>query len=259
MTNCKLFYFKFAVVLTTAFFLHGQSNNKVVYLHGKVEKINTNLKGADSISAIEVNSTISSNEIIATAKGSRVEFKSQNQLVRLGSLSVCRFPSSSKIWIHSGSLLFSSTKEAKFELSSIKSNLEFEGVGTYVMEATSNGGFKFIPIEGSGSITTKDGITKKIKSGRMILVLGNPSVFGDAYDIDLMLMIKSSRLINAFPNTLERMKYIGMSLFVQQSKLRGKYDALIGDATTNENLQLWKFNTPPLENKGLMNKLFSND
>ena len=24
-------------------------------------------------------------------------------------------------------------------------------------------------------------------------------------------------------------------------KLRGKYDALIGDATTNENLQLWKF------------------
>ena len=56
--------------------------------------------------------------------------------------------------------------------------LDFEGVGTHIMEATSNGGFKFIPIEGSGSITTaKDGVTQEIKSGRMILVLGNPSVF----------------------------------------------------------------------------------
>ena len=259
MTHFKLCYFKFAVVLTTAFFLHGQSDNKVVYLHGKVEKINTNLEGANSISSLEVNSTVSTNEIIASAKGSRIEFKSRDQILRLGSLSVCRFPTPSKIWIHSGSLLFSSTKEANFEFSSIKSNLEFEGIGTYILEATSNGGFKFIPIEGSGSITTKSGVTKKIKSGRMTLVLGNPSVFGDAYDIDLMLMIKSSRLINAFPKPLERMRHIGMSLFVQQSKLRGKYDALIGDATTNENLQLWKFNTPASENKSLMNKLFSND
>ena len=114
-------------------------------------------------------------------------------------------------------------------------------MGLIIIEATTNGGFKFIPIEGSGSITTKDGVLQKIKSGRMILVLGNPSVFGDAYDIDLMLMIKSSRLINAFPQKLKRMKYIGMSL-CSTVKLRGKYDALIGDATTNENLQLWKFN-----------------
>jgi len=75
----------------------------------------------------------------------------------------------------------------------------------------------------------------------MILVLNDPSNFGDAYDIDLMLMLKSSRLLNAFPTQLERFKQIGISLYVQQMKLRGKYDALIGDATTNENLQLWKF------------------
>ncbi len=259
MTYSKFSYFKFAVVLTTAFFLNGQSSRKVVYLNGKVEKINSDLEGATSISNLEINSTVSANEIIATAKGSRAEFKSKDQILRLGSLSVCRFPSSSEIWIHSGSLLFSSTKEARLEFSSIKSKLEFEGIGTYILEATSNGGFKFIPIEGTGSISTKSGVTKKIKSGRMTLVLGNPSAFGDAYDIDLMLMFKSSRLLNAFPQPLERMRHIGMSLFVQQSKLKGKYDALIGDATTNENLQLWKFNTPASENKSLMKKLFSND
>ena len=40
---------------------------------------------------------------------------------------------------------------------------------------------------------------KKLKVDRMLLVLVKPTNFGDAYDIDLMLMLKSSRLINAFP------------------------------------------------------------
>ena len=77
----------------------------------------------------------------------------------------------------------------------------------------------------------------------MLLVIGDPSIFGDAYDIDLMLMLKSSRLINSFPTQLGRHKQIGVSVYVQQMKIRGKYDALIGDATSEDNLQLWKFNT----------------
>jgi hypothetical protein len=96
-------------------------------------------------------------------------------------------------------------------------------------------------LESNGFIKTEKGGKKEIKGGRMILVLNDPSNFGDAYDLDLMLMLKSSRLLNAFPNKLQRFKQIGISLYVQQMKLRGKYDALIGDATTNENLQLWKF------------------
>ena len=75
----------------------------------------------------------------------------------------------------------------------------------------------------------------------MLFILGQPSEFGDAYDIDLMLLVKSSRLINYFPNPLSTFDQIGLAIYVQQLKLKGKYDALIGDATTNENLQLWKF------------------
>ena len=76
----------------------------------------------------------------------------------------------------------------------------------------------------------------------MLLVLGSPTNFGDAYDIDLMLMLKSSRLLNSFPQKLDRSQQIEIALFVQQMKLRGKYDALIGDATSDKNLQLWQFN-----------------
>ena len=75
----------------------------------------------------------------------------------------------------------------------------------------------------------------------MLLVLGNPTYFGDAYDIDIMLLLKSSRLINAYPTPLPTFEKIGLAIYIQELKLKGKYDALIGDATTNENLQLWKF------------------
>jgi hypothetical protein len=41
------------------------------------------------------------------------------------------------------------------------------------------------------------------------------------------------------------LKKIGLVLYVQELKLKGKYDALIGDATTNDNLQMWKFGQKP--------------
>ena len=54
-------------------------------------------------------------------------------------------------------------------------------------------------------------------------------------------MVKSSRLLNEYPTSLPSIEHIGLSIYVQQLKLKGKYNALIGDATTNENLQMWKF------------------
>ena len=77
------------------------------------------------------------------------------------------------------------------------------------------------------------------------MVLGNPSSLGDAYDIDIMLLIKSSRLINAFTSSLPTFKKIGLAIYVQEMKLKGKYNALIGDATSDKNLQMWKFGQKP--------------
>ena len=79
----------------------------------------------------------------------------------------------------------------------------------------------------------------------MLLILGTPSYFGDAYDIDLLLLIKSSRLLNAFPDPLPTFKKIGLAFVYSRFKVKGKYDALIGDAITNENLQMWKFGEKP--------------
>ena len=81
-------------------------------------------------------------------------------------------------------------------------------------------GFKFIPLEGKGSISTEKGGSKDIIGGRMILVLGNPTYYGDAYDIDIMLMLKSSRLINSFPDPLPTFEKIGLAIYIQRLEIK---------------------------------------
>ena len=248
-----------AVVFTTAFFLNGKTEIVTSYIHGKVEINDSSLTGINSISTLELNSSIHANQIIASGKGSRTEFKNEDLIWRLGSLTVCRWFSPKDCWLNSGSVLLSFSTETQINVSSIKSKATINGAGTFIIEATSNGGFKFIPLEAKGTISTSVGGTKKIENGRMLLVLDNPSLFGDAYDLDLLLLLRSSRLINSFPEPLDRIKKIEMAIYTQQLKLKGKYDALIGDANSDDNVQIWKFNSSRKDSvnkpKSIVNKL----
>lgn len=229
-----------AVAFATAFFLHGEKPI-VSFVSGKVEYVELVNNKANNIGILENNSSIQSNYLIATAKGSRTQIQYDSKTWRLGSLSAARWLDNNSFWIHSGSALFCSEEITTVHFSSIESNATFSGKGTIIVETTSNGGFKFIPLEAEGTITTAKGGVKNITEGQMLLILGQPSEFGDAYDIDLMLLVKSSRLLNYFPTPLSTFDQIGLAIYVQQLKLKGKYDALIGDATSNENLQMWKF------------------
>ena len=94
-----------------------------------------------------------------------------------------------------------------------------------------------------GHFRNQDNMAKisRTYDNQMILVFDQPSIFGDAYDIDLMLMMRSSRLINAFPDILPTFNQMYLALYVQALTVDGKYDALIGDAPTDTNLQLWAF------------------
>ena len=138
-------------------------------------------------------------------------------------------------------------QDGDFTFSTREANATFSGSGTIIIEATTNGGFKFIPLEAKGTIRTPKGDAHDVRGGRLLLVLGKPTRFGDAFDIDIMLLLKSSRLVNAFPDPLPTFDKIGLAIYVQELKLKGKYDALIGDATTNENLQMWKFGKKPVK------------
>ncbi|MEC7393618.1 MAG: hypothetical protein VX839_01920 [Verrucomicrobiota bacterium] len=242
----KSFYFIIAAVFTAAIFLDGQQK-RVSYLTGKVEIIDSEIAGPESISDLETNATILPKHILATGKGSRIALRQNDVRWRLGSLSVGRWFPNNSFWLHSGSALFCSSEDGDFTFSTREANATFSGSGTIIIEATANGGFKFIPLEAKGTIRTPKGDAQDVRGGRLLLVLGKPTRFGDAFDIDIMLLLKSSRLVNAFPDPLPTFDKIGLALYVQELKLKGKYDALIGDATTNENLQMWKFGKKPVK------------
>ncbi|MDA8990649.1 hypothetical protein N9H45_03855 [Opitutales bacterium] len=254
-----------AVIFITAFLLEGKSPT-LTYKQGRVDAVDLNVTDKFDSNVVDVNTTLLPNLLIATGANSRIESFDKTNYWRLGSESMATWNSNTDLWLNSGSALFCSEKIQTIKFSTTESNATFYGRGTIIVEATKNGGFKFIPLEAKGTISTVKGGTKKIVGGRMLLVLGNPTYYGDAFDIDIMLLLKSSRLINAFPNTIPTFKKIGLAIYIQELKLKGKYDALIGDATTNENLQMWKFgknnDTPsPLSKKpkSFLKSFFSGD
>ena len=145
------------------------------------------------------------------------------------------------ISLSKGSMLVCLEETSDITIESEYSRIQLNGRFTTIIECTSNGGFKLIPLEGKGQIIPEQGKPKDIFRGRLTMVLGSPSKLGNAYDIDLLLLLKSSRLINSFPTPLPSMKRISLSIYAQQLRLKGKFNALIGDAPTDDNLQMWAF------------------
>ena len=160
--------------------------------------------------------------------------------LRIGSNSIVETDINT-ITITRGSTLLYLKNPAEITIKSKLSTLFTKGEYTAIIDSTSNGGFKFIPLEGKGEIIPEQGEAKNIYRGRLTMVLGSPSKLGNAYDIDLLLLLKSSRLINSFPTPLPSMKRISLSIYAQQLRMKGKYNALIGDAPTDDNLQMWAF------------------
>ena len=148
---------------------------KVNYIKGKVETVDSRLKGVNSISNLELRSSVSSHQIIATAKGSRTELTDDSTLWRLGSLSVGRWFNNNDFWIHSGSILCSTKSSESFKISSTKSNAIFDGPGTFIIEAT--------PMAVSNSSHLKQMVLlqqQRVELNksrrRMLLVLGSPTI-----------------------------------------------------------------------------------
>lgn len=212
----------------------------VSFQKGNISLVNSNQ--TDSITPFwENEQKIDSLYFISTSNGSRFELKSNDTIWRVGSQSFVRFESQQQVWIHSGSLLLCLESEKTINFKSRTSDATFTGKGTIIIECLENGGFKFIPLEGDGVLKTVKDAPFPILGGRLVLVLGNPSYLGSSYDIDLMLLLQSSKLINYFPSPLSTFDQIGLALYIQQLKLKGKYNALIGDATTDNELQIWAF------------------
>ena len=73
-------------------------------------------------------------------------------------------------------VLFCTEEETSIHISSIESNATFKGKGTVIVEATSNGGFKFIPLEAKALLLRQRRRERYIE-GQMLLILGKPRIW----------------------------------------------------------------------------------
>jgi hypothetical protein len=196
------------------------------------------LNGIPNALPIKKGEKLNSKEYITTGPSAFVEIHHQDITIRLGKNAIAEWVDTRHWKIHEGSSLFCLEEKDSIKVSSTKGSSVITGPCTFIAETTSNGGYKLICL--SGRPYVQSGQKKTMgPAGRLVLVLGETNALGNAYDIDLMLLLKSSLLINAFEDPPPTMKKIGLAVYSQQMRMGGKYDALIGDATTDKNLQMW--------------------
>ncbi len=193
-------------------------------------------------SALKISSTIPSPNpvLIIAAKESFLEItNAPGDFLRLGRSTVAEF-AGSKIRLRQGSLLRHCENETLFALSGKHADAGIRlRRGSLMAEATGNGGLKIILISGSADAGTKADGAKTLKPGHLLFVRGKPTRFGDLYDLDLPLLIATSRLVNGFARPLPNMSRMRTSAMIQELNLKKRYEALVGDAPDDDKVQMW--------------------
>jgi hypothetical protein len=232
----------FQLFLISVLFLTEKTfaNFKIKEVSGGVDILYENESGTAKHLKVSIDSIFKKNQILATGPNGICRLiSSKNDLeIRIGSNTVLQWMGSGDLQIVEGSILISKSNENPLILNSISGEAKIIGECSFIADSTSNGGYKFICLSGKPTLHAGDDETQ-IRAGRLVLVLGETNALGNAYDIDLLLLLKSSLLINAFKEPPPTMRKIGLAVYSQQLRLKNKYNALIGDAPTDKNLQMW--------------------
>ena len=178
--------------------------------------------------------------LLIAARDSFLEIASaQDDFLRLGRATVAEF-SASKIRLHQGSFLRYCETETLFALSGKHSDAGIRlRRGALMVEATGNGGLKIVLVSGFAQTGTDSDGAKTLRPGQLLFIRGNPARFGDLYDLDLPLLIDTSRLVNGFARPLPGMNRLRTSALIQELNLKKRYEALVGDAPANDKVQMW--------------------
>ena len=210
----------------------------ITFANDGVDRIRERSNHPTEVTKLGEGDILTTSDYWTTGPLSYAEVKAYGITLRQGSDTISQWMGDHHWKIIEGSVMFCLEDKMNLIVSSLKGSAKITGPCTFIAEATSNGGYKFITLSGRPSIVTKE---KKLKmpAGRLVLVLGEQESLGNAYDVDIMLLLQSSLLFNAFEDPPPTMKKIGLAVFAQQKRIKGKYNALIGDATSDKNLQMW--------------------
>ena len=210
----------------------------ITFANDGVDRLRESNNAPTELKKLSEGHVIKSADYLTTGPQSLTELKAYGITLRQGSDTITQWMGDHHWKIIDGSVMFCLEDKMTLTVSSLKGSAKITGPCTFIAEATSNGGYKFITLSGNPYIETK-GKKLRMPAGRLVLVLGEQESLGNAYDVDIMLLLQSSLLFNAFEEPPPTMKKIGLAVFAQQKRMKGKYNALIGDATSDKNLQMW--------------------
>ena len=183
-----------------------------------IREANT-LNAAGNATAAQLNGVLKSPDRVRTGPESRAELTAaDNTITRVGANTVFSFSDSGRtLNLEQGSLLFHSPKGNGG--GTIKSGGVSAAVlgTTLIVSATTDGGFKVIMLEGSGTVTLPNGKSVKLKAGQMVFIAPGGTEFSDVMNINLQKLIAGSLLVNGFGHPLPSAPLIEKAMKKQNS------------------------------------------
>jgi len=107
-----------------------------------------------------------------------------------------------------------------------------------MLEATPIG-FKVIILEGKLTFI-EDKTPQRFKPGDLILVSDLEGKISQDLEIELPLLLGTSRLLNHFPELLPSHSRLISAAQVQAMRMKKKYEAMIGDISEDRKLKIWE-------------------
>jgi hypothetical protein len=185
-------------------------------------------------------SIVPMNTPILTGEGSRVELASETCVLRVGSNSEVELQDRLGIKLSAGACLVQPRGGmVRLKVNSKKSSFTCEGSGVFMIEATTNGGAKVSLLTKNLRVRLAQGNSADLVPGNLLFVLPVKENFGPKVDIDLRLVHSTSLLINGFKQKLEAASEMKSAAFYQGYRIRSRSNAVIGDARTPSNYDVF--------------------
>jgi hypothetical protein len=179
---------------------------------------------------------------LVVGHGSRVELASRQCAVRVGGGSDLQLESGGGVMLSNGAVLIQPLLEGfKTEVLTRKCEFSIDGPGCFVIETTSNGGCKVVLLSESSTVVLKNGKERKLVPGNLLFLIPEKSDFGPMVNIDLNAFRATSLLVKGFEKPLEREASIRLAAFKQNFRIKGRTNALIGDAKNADNYEVLFF------------------
>ena len=158
--------------------------------------------------------------------------------IRLGQSTGLELRDSSNFFLFNGSILLADRGDHSWHIESNSSQIKMGGSGTFIVETTTLG-FKLIILEGKFELITEGG-KKSLNSGDLALIIGREGRITQGLQIELPLILSTSRLVNFFPEELPTHPRLMSAAQVQVLRMKTKYDAFIGGVSEDRKLRIWK-------------------